>query len=324
MRALIFALLALLGGLAASPTRSQSYPTRPVTIVVPFSPGGPTDVLARLLAERMGRALAQAVVVENVTGAAGSIGVGRVVRAAPDGYTVGIGHWSTHVVNGAVYKLPYDLVKDLEPVALIATNPQLIVSRNTVPARTLQELIDWTKAHQATVSVGTAGIGSASHVGGLYFQGRIGATLTFVPYRGTAPAMQDLLSGQIDLMFDQASNSLPQVRAGRIRAYAVLAPQRLPAAPEIPTADEAGLPGLHVAIWHGIWVPRGTSGEVINRLNAAIVETLADPTVRQRLAEIGQEIPPPEQQSPDALGRFHRAEIAKWWPLIKAADLKVE
>jgi tripartite-type tricarboxylate transporter receptor subunit TctC len=303
---------------------AQTFPSHPVTMVVPFAAGGPTDTIARIVAERMGKSLGQTVVVENVTGAAGSIGVGRVARAAPDGYTLSIGHWSTHVVNGAVYQLSYDLLKDFEPVAMIATNPQLIVTKTSVPATNLTELIAWVKANQEKVSVGTAGVGSASHVGGIYFQNIIGAKLLFVPYRGTAPAMQDLMAGQTDLMLDQAANSLPWVRSGKIRAYAVTAKSRIAAAPEIPTVDEAGLPGLYISVWHAIWVPKGTPKDIVARLNAAVVETLADSNVRQRLADLGQDIPPREQQTPEALRAYHEAEIAKWWPLIKAAGIKAE
>jgi tripartite-type tricarboxylate transporter receptor subunit TctC len=276
------------------------------------------------MAERMGKALGQTIVIENVTGAAGSIGVGRVARAAPDGYTLSIGHWSTHVVNGAVYELSYDLLKDFEPVAMIATNPQLIVTKTAVPATNLNELVAWVKANQENVSVGTAGVGSASHVGGIYFQNIIGAKLLFVPYRGTAPAMQDLIAGRIDLMLDQAANSLPWIRSGKIRAYAVTAKTRVAAAPDIPTVDEAGLPGLYISIWHAIWVPKGTPKEIVARLNAAIVEALGDAGVRQRLADLGQEIPSRDQQTPEALRAYHEAEIAKWWPLIKAAGIRAE
>ena len=316
------ALVTLLAG--SAPALGQAYPHRQISLVVPFAAGGPTDTLARIMGERMGRTLGQTVVVENTSGAAGSIGVGRVARAPADGYTVGIGHWSTHVVNGAIYNLQYDLLKDFEPVALIASNPQLVVARTAVPARDLRELTAWVKANQGRISVGTAGVGAASHIGGLYYQNIIGAKLQFVPYRGTGPALQDLMAGHLDLMFDQASNALPHVRGGKIRAFAVTSKTRIPAAPDVPTVDEAGLNGLYIAIWHGIWVPRGTPKEVIARLNAAVVETLADPAVRQRLADLGQEIPSREQQTPEALGAYHKAEIDKWWPLIKAEGIKPE
>jgi tripartite-type tricarboxylate transporter receptor subunit TctC len=298
-----------------------SYPTRPVTIVVPFAAGGPTDTLSRLLAERMREALGQAVILENVPGASGSIGVGRVARAAPDGYTIGIGQWDTHVVNGAIYQLQYDLLKDFEPISLLPSNPQLIVAKNALPAKNLNELVAWLKANPEKASQGTAGAGSAAHVSGAYFQAATGTRFQFVPYRGAGPAMQDLVAGQIDLMFDQASNALPHVQAGKIRAYAVTAKARLTAAPEIPTVDEAGLPGFHVSIWRGFWAPRGTPDDVIGKLNSAVVATLADATVRRRLAELGQDIPAPEQQTPRALAALHRAEIERWWPLIKAANI---
>jgi tripartite-type tricarboxylate transporter receptor subunit TctC len=311
-------------GLFAAAASAQTYPAKPLIMVVPFAAGGPTDVLARIMSERMGKSLGQTVVVENTTGAAGSIGVGRAVRSPADGYTLSIGHWSTHVVNGAIYPLNYDMLKDLDPVAMIASNPQLIVSNNNVPAKDLKELTTYVKANQDKVSVGTAGVGAASHIGGVYYQNLIGAKLQYVPYRGTGPALQDLMAGHIQLMFDQASNSLPQVRAGKIRGYAVTQKSRLVSAQEIPTVDEAGLPGLYMAVWHGIWVPHGTPKPVVAKLNTAINETLADNAVRQRLVEMGQEIPTREQQTPEGLGAYHKAEIDKWWPLIKAAGIKAE
>ena len=303
---------------------AQNYPSRPITMVVPFSAGGPTDTIARIMAERMRGPLGQTVIIENVTGAAGSIGVGRVARAAPDGYTLSIGHWSTHVVNGAIYALPYDVFNDFEPISLIASNPQLLISKLGVPASNLKELIAWAKANQDKVSVGTAGAGAASHVSGVYFQTTLGARFQFIPYRGAAPALQDVIAGQIDLMFDQAANSLPQVRSGKIRAYAVTAKTRLASAQDIPTVDEAGLPGFYIAVWHALWAPKGTPKEVIGKLTAAVRESLADATVQKRLVELGQDLPGPEQQSPEALAAYHKAEIDKWWPIIKAANIKGE
>jgi tripartite-type tricarboxylate transporter receptor subunit TctC len=308
----------------AGAVRAETYPSRPITMVVPFAAGGPTDTLARIVGERMRQALGQTIIVENTTGAAGSIAVGRVARSAPDGYTLSIGHWSTHVVNGAIYPLAYDLLKDLDPVALLPSNPQLIVATNGVPAQDLKELVAWVKANQSKVSAGTAGAGSASHVGGLYFEKFTDTHLTFVPYRGTGPAMLDLMAGQINLMLDQSANSLPQVREGKIRAFAVTANKRLTSAPDIPTVDEAGLPGFYISVWHGLWVPHGTPKDVIEKLTAALQEALADPAVQKRLAELGQEIPPREQQTPEALGAYQKSEIEKWWPIIKAANVKVE
>jgi tripartite-type tricarboxylate transporter receptor subunit TctC len=317
----VVALAALAGtGIATA----QTYPSRPITIVVPYSAGGPTDTIARIMAERMRGPLGQTIVVENTTGAGGTIGVGRVARAAPDGYTISIGHWGTHVVNGAIYALQYDVLNGFEPVAMIANNPQLIVAKKAVPAKDLKELIAWLKANSATATQGTAGHGTASHISGVYLQNITGTRFQFVPYRGAGPAMQDLVAGQIDLMIDQAANSLPQVRAGTVKAYAVTDKTRLAAAPEIPTVDEAGVPGLHISIWHALWLPKGTPADIVGKLNAAVVDTLADAGVRQRLAELGQDIPAREQQTPQALLAHHKAEIEKWWPVIKAANIKGE
>jgi len=307
-----------------STASAQSYPSRPMTIVVPFPAGGPTDVIARTTAQNMRMSLGQAVIIENLTGANGNIGVGRVARAAPDGYTIIIGHWSTHVVNGAVYPLPYDVLKDFEPITLIATNSYLIVAKNAVPASDLKSFIAWLRANPDRASEGTAGAGSPQHISGVFFQNATGTRFQFVPYRGAAPAMQALVAGEIDMIIDDPTSSLPQVRAGKIKAFAVAAKSRLAAAPDIPTVDEAGLPGFYFSRWHAFWAPKGTPKDVIAKLNAAVVAALADQLVRSRLADLGQGIFPREQQTPEALGAHHKAEIEKWWPLIKAAGIKVE
>jgi len=317
-------LAACVFSLVASAAQAQAFPSKPLTMVVPFAAGGPVDTIARIVAAPMTKALAQPVIVESVTGAAGTVGVGRVAKAQPDGYTLSIGHWSTHVINGAVYQLPYDLLADLEPVAMIASNPLLIVAHPAFPPKDLKEMIEWLKAHPDKASAGTAGAGSASHVGGIYFQSATGTKFQYIPYRGTGPAMQDLVGGRIELMFDQASNSMPHLRNGRIKAYAVTAKNRLASAPEIPTVDEAGLPGLYLSIWYGIWAPKGTAPEIIARLNGAVVASLADPDTRKRLADLGQEIPPRDEQTPQALRAFQKAEIEKWWPIVKAAGIRPE
>lgn len=312
----------LWGGIAAAP--AQVYPSRPITMVVPFAAGGPVDTVARILSEPMRATLGQSIIVENVTGAAGSIGVGRVARAAPDGYTLSIGHWSTHVVNGAIYPLPYDLLRDLEPIVLLPSNPMIVVSKSAVPAKNLNEFVGWIKANEGKVSAGTAGAGSATHVAGVYFQNVTGTRFQFVPYRGTGPALQDLVAGQIDFIVDQASNSLQHVRDGKIRAYAVTASARLPSAPDIPTVAEAGLPSLDISVWYGLWAPKGTPKEIIAKLNAAAVQALSEPTVRQRFAELGLDMPPRDQLTPEALAAYQKAEIEKWWPVIKGANIKTE
>jgi tripartite-type tricarboxylate transporter receptor subunit TctC len=303
---------------------AQGYPSHPITMVVPFAAGGPVDTVARILSEPMRLALGESIIIENVTGAAGSIGVGRVARAAADGYTLSIGHWSTHVVNGAIYALQYDLIRDFEPIARLASNPMIVVSKNAVPAQDLKQLVAWLKSNAGKVSAGTAGAGSGTHVAGVYFQKVTGAELQFIPYRGSGPALQDLVAGQIDLIVDQASNSAQQVRDGKIRAYAVTSPHRLPSLPDLPTATEAGFPGLDISIWYGLWAPRGTPKDIVTKLNAAAMGALADDNVRRRFAELGLEIPPREQQTPEALGVFQKAEIERWWPIIKAANIKAE
>ena len=321
MRRLVVAVLAVLAftGVAFA----QNYPSHPITIIVPFSAGGPSDAMARILAERMKTSLGETILIENVTGAGGSIGVGRAVRSAADGYTISFGHLGTHVANGAIYKLGYDLVGDLEPVALLPSNPMIIVSKNAVPAKSLKELLEWLKSRPTPPTAGTAGAGSGSHIAGLYFENLAGIKLQYVPYRGTAPALNDLVAGQIDIIVDQTSNSISQVRAGNIRAYAVTDDKRVASAPEVPTVDEAGLPGFHMTLWSGLWVPRGTPKEIVARLNTATVEALNDPAVRKQLENLGLQMPPKDQLSPEALGDWQKAEIAKWWPMIKAADVKV-
>jgi tripartite-type tricarboxylate transporter receptor subunit TctC len=320
--------LALAAAIAAmfvaltGPSLAQQYPSRTITIVVPFPAGGPTDTLARILGERMRVALGQTIVIENVTGAGASIGVTRVVQSAPDGYTLSIGNWTSHVGSGAMYPVSWDVLTDLAPVSLLTATPLLIVGKNALPAKDGRELIAWLKANPDKASAATVGAGSAAHVCEVYFMQQTGTRFQVVPYRGGAPAMQDIIAGQMDLMCAEASQTLPYVRGAQMKAFAVMAKNRWPALPDVPTTDEIGAPGMYISFWHGLWVPKGTPEEVIARLDQAVTESLADPAVRKRLTDLGAVIAPPEQQNPAALAAFHKAEIGKWWPIIKGMDIK--
>jgi tripartite-type tricarboxylate transporter receptor subunit TctC len=304
--------------------RAQAYPTRPITLIVPFAAGGGTDIVARILAERMRGSLGQPIVVENIGGAAGSIGVGRAVRSPSDGYTLIAGTLTTHVLIGALYSLPFDLVTDFEPVCELGVEPLLVVGRKSLPANNLIELIGWLRENPDKASVGTVGVGAAGHLAGISFQKATNTKMQFVPYRGNGPAMQDLVAGHIDLMIEPSSNFLAQVRAGNLKAYAVAAENRLSEAPDIPTAGEAGLPGFSAVLWYGLWAPKTTASAIISRLNAALVEALASPEVRARLSEHGVQAPSPDRQTPESLRAFQKAEVEKWWPIIKAAGIKGE
>ena len=308
---------------AASRTAwAQAYPARQITMIVPFAAGGPADTVARVMAERMRGSLGQTVVIENVAGAGGSIGVGRIARATPDGYTFGMGISSTQVVNPVIYSLPYDVQTDFEPIALLASNPHFIVAKKANPANDLKEFIAWLKANPDKATAGTAGNGSPPHLGAVFFQHASGTRFGFVPYRGGGPAMQDLVAGQIDLMIDAPATVLPQLRAGAIKVHALAAKSRIASAPTVPTTDEAGLPGFHFSAWFALFAPKGTPKPIIDRLNAAAVESLADSGVRGRLAEFGLDIYPREQQTPQAVTALQKAEIETWWPIIKAAKIK--
>jgi tripartite-type tricarboxylate transporter receptor subunit TctC len=312
--------LAAVGAIGTS--NAQTYPSRPVTMVVPLAPGGSTDTIGRIVAEGMRPALGQPVIVENTPGAGGATGVLRVVRSAADGYTIQIGQWGTNVASGAVHNLQFDLLKDLEPVALIATQPFMIVGRKDLPANNLQELIAWLKANNA--SVGTAGPASPSHVSGVFFQNRIGAKFQFVPYRSAGESTRDLVAGQIHMIMDTAATSGGHVRNGLIKAYAITGRTRSTALPDVPTVDEAGLPGFHFYFWHAVWVPKGTPKDVIAKINSAVVAAVNDPVTRKKLIDIGQELYGADMATPEALAKFQAAEIEKWWPIIKAADVKVQ
>jgi tripartite-type tricarboxylate transporter receptor subunit TctC len=318
MRKLIVAIaLTIIAGIAGA--QAQTYPSRQITLVVPFPPGGSTDVVGRILAERMRPLLGQPIVIENIGGASGSIALGRVARAAPDGYTIDIGQWDTHV-GGVIYNPTYDLQKDFEPIGLVSINPQLMVGRKSLPADDLKGLVAWMKANPGKLML--VNQTAAAQISGLQLQQLTGTSLQLIPYRGAGPAMTDLLSGQVDVIVAQAAVLLPQVRGGALKAIANLSPRRSPAVPDIPTPDEGGVPGLYASGWFGLFAPKGTPKDIITKLNGAMVEVLADPAIRARLAELGLDVASREQQTPEGLAAFHKAEIEKWWPIIKAAGLK--
>ena len=308
--------LALIG-----PASADNYPSRPITLVVPLSVGGSTDVIGRLIAQGMSKQLHQTIVVENTSGAGGTIGVGRVVHATPDGYTMLIGQWGTNVATGAIYHLNFDLLKDLQPIGLIATQPFLIVARGNIPANNLKELIAWIKANPKTATEGNSGIGSPSHVSGILFQKAINSPIQMIPYRGAGESTQAIVSGQIDVLLNTPAVSMAQLKAKQVKVFAVTAPKRLATAPDIPTTDEAGLPGFYFTFWHALWVPKDTPKDVVARLNGALRGALADPEIKNRLTALAQDIFPPEEQAPEALAKFQNAEIQKWWPVIKEAGI---
>jgi tripartite-type tricarboxylate transporter receptor subunit TctC len=313
---LAFALCAL-----AAPAQADNFPSRTITLIVPYPPGGSTDVAGRIIADKMGAALGQPVIVENVGGAGGSIGVGRLARALPDGYTIDIGQWDTHV-GGIIYNLNYDLRSDFAPIGLVSFNPQLLVARKSFPADDLKALVAWMKAHPGDAKLVNQNAGG--QIGGLLLQQKTETTLLLVPYRGAAPGITDMIGGQVDLMIAQGAVTLPQVRAGALKAIVNMSPQRSPSIPEIPTSDEAGAPGLYVSGWFGLYAPKGTPTDIVGKLNAAMVAALADPGVRARFAELGLDVAPRQQQTPQALGEFTTAEIDKWWPIIRAAGIRGE
>jgi tripartite-type tricarboxylate transporter receptor subunit TctC len=323
MKKLLFA--AALAALPCNPGAiAADYPSRPITMVVPLSVGGSTDVIGRIIAQGMGEALGQTVVVENTTGAGGTIGEGRISRAAPDGYTFGIGQWGTNVATGAIYNLPYDLMKDFEPIGLIATQPFFITARKTMPANNLKELIAWLRQQGDKANAGNSGVGSPSHVGGILLQQAVGAPITMVPYRGAGDSTAALLAGQIDILLNTPALSVAQMRAGAIKVYAVTAKERIASAPEVPTTDEAGLPGFYFSFWHALWAPKGTPKDIVAKLNEALRKALANPATRKKLIDLAQDIFPPDQQTPEALRTFQQAEIDKWWPVIKKAGIKAQ
>jgi tripartite-type tricarboxylate transporter receptor subunit TctC len=311
--------IALTAGFACA--QAQTFPTRPITLVVPFPPGGSTDTAARIIGERMRPVLGQTVVIENVGGAGGTIAMGRVARATPDGYTIDIGQWDTHV-GAIIYPITFDLQKDFEPIGLISNNPQLMVAKKDLPAGTLKELIAWMKANPDKINY--VNQNAAANVTGVMFEKLTGQKFRYIPYRGAGPAMTDLVSGQVDLLVVQGAVALPQIRGGKIKAIANLSPQRSASMSDIPTSDESGVPGLYMSGWFGFFAPKGTPKDVIATLNRAMVQALAEPAVRSRFTELGLDVASREQQTPEGLAAFQKAEIEKWWPIIKEAGIQAQ
>ncbi|MCP4621680.1 MAG: tripartite tricarboxylate transporter substrate binding protein BugD [Bradyrhizobium sp.] len=316
MNRLVAALFAAVCAIVSA--QAQTFPSRPLSLIVPFPPGGSTDAAARIMGERMRETLGQPVVIENVGGAGGSIGVGRLARTVPDGYTFDIGQWDTHV-GSIIYKLDHDLEKDFDPIALVSTNPQLMVAKNDLPAKTLGELVTWMKANPGKINF--VNQNAAANVSGVLFENLTGQKVQFIPYRGAGPAMTDLIAGTVDLLVVQGAVALPQIRAGKIKALANLSPQRSASMPDIPTSDESGVKGLYMSGWFGFWAPKGTPKDVIARLNAATREALADPALQKRFSDLGLDVAPREQQTPEGLAALQKSEIEKWWPIIKSAGI---
>jgi len=306
----------------AATAQAQTYPSRPITMLVGFPPGGVTDTLARIVADGMRNALGRPIAVETVSGAGGTIASGRVAHAAPDGYTIGIGQWNSHVGSPALYPLDYDVLKDLQPISLLTSSPNWLIGSADLQPKSGAELMAWLKGHSQPITYATIGAGSPSHLIAITLAKATGAQFQLVPYRGAVPAMQDMLAGQIEMSGLEASGSYPNVAAGKIQAFAVASAKRWPKSPDTPTFGELGVP-LVIDFWHGLWTTNGTPNSVVDRLNAAVKAALADPAVRQRIEGLGQTIFPSNQQTPQALATFNQAEIEKWWPVIKAAGIKV-
>ncbi|MPZ57549.1 MAG: tripartite tricarboxylate transporter substrate binding protein BugD [Rhizobiales bacterium] len=323
MTRILVPIIALAAALASTVSaNAQSYPSRPIMIVVGFPPGGPTDTVARVMAENLEKSLGQPVVIENVGGASGSIAGARVARAAPDGYTLNVGQWTTQVGAGGTLALQYHVMNDFEPVAQLTTSYLWILGRKDLPAKSVAELVAWLKANPGKSTAATVGFGSAAHMCLVDFQNKSGTQFQFVPYRGGAPVMQDLLGGQVDFSCLEASQTMPHYKSGKLNVFGVASKDRWFGAKDVPTLAEGGVPGVEIQFWHGLWAPKNTPNDIVAKLNAAVLKAFGDPKVQQRFANLGHVIPPRDQLTPAALAKHHKAEIDKWWPIMKAAGIK--